>query len=79
MGIRVGGCLAGRGREVKGGVAVEEANGFEGGCGVLDGHHRPVLRTRNVGAAEGAPENEVLVFQRPDDRSEVLDPPGYGC
>src|SRR4051794_2668743 len=48
-----------RGRDVEGGVAVEEADRLEHEAGVVHRHDRPVLRPRDVGETERVPDDDV--------------------
>lgn len=65
-GGRVHGHLAGwvlGVRDVDGGVAGEEAEGFEGEAAVLDGHDGEVLDAHQVGHSEAVPGDWVRVRQ----------------
>ena len=55
----------GRRRHVERRVAIEEAERDELEARVLDGHHRPVLGTRDVRDAERVPEHDVGADERP--------------
>src|SRR5262249_62062207 len=61
--------VLGRG-DVERGVLVEEPEGLELEADVMDGHHGPVLRSREVVKTERVPEDDVLVLDRPP----LLDP-----
>ena len=52
-------------REVAARVAVEEAERLQCEPGVLARHHRPVLRPAEVGRANGVPQHDVLIDDRP--------------
>src|SRR5580704_5151171 len=54
-----GGAVAGRGRHVQGGVAVEEPGRLEHEAAAGDRHDGPVLRPRDMGGAERVPEDDV--------------------
>ena len=56
--------LLGRRRHVVGRVAGEEAVGLEHEADVGGRHHRVVFRARDVGVAEGVPEDDVGVLDR---------------
>jgi hypothetical protein len=51
--------------DVKGRIAVEEADRSEGEAAVFDRHHRPVLRAGEVDSAEGVPQDDILAVDRP--------------
>src|ERR1700712_3413534 len=57
-------------REVEGGVAVEEAEGFEPERHGVGRHHRPILGPGDVMDAEDVPKHDVGILQR----LVVLDP-----
>src|SRR3954453_3479745 len=59
-----GGAVAVRRGDVEGWVLVEEADRLEGEAGVLDGHHRPVLRAGDMVDAERVPGDAVGVLDR---------------
>ena len=66
----VGGVAVGRAVHrwrgyVECGVPIEEAGWLEGEADVVAGHDRPVLGPRQVRHAEGVPEHDVGVDQRP--------------
>ena len=48
------------GRNVQRGIAVEEPDRLELEPRVVDGHHGPVLGTREVREPEGVPHDDVL-------------------
>src|SRR6185312_6009097 len=54
-----------RGRQVQGRAGVEEAERPEGEADPIDRHDRPVLGPRDVMAAQGVPEHDVGVLDRP--------------
>src|SRR5215472_15984333 len=53
------------GRHVQGRVGAEEAERPEGEVDPLNRHDRPVLGPRDVMAAEGVPQHDVGVLDRP--------------
>ena len=63
-----------RGRHVQRRVGVEEAERPEGEADPLDRHHRPVLRPRDVVAAQRVPEHDVGVLDRPVGRGPLGQP-----
>src|SRR5208283_829838 len=52
-------AVVGRGRDVQGGVAVEETGRLEHEAAAGDRHDGPVLRARNMGGAERVPQHDV--------------------
>ena len=53
-----------RGRQVEGGIAVEETVGPELESDAGDRHHRPVLGAHHMVSGERVPEHQIGVLQR---------------
>jgi hypothetical protein len=63
---------------VKGRIAVEEADRSEGEAAIFDRHHRPVLRAGEVDSAEGVPHDDILAIDRPILGYELRQPSATG-
>src|SRR5271169_4629222 len=71
-------AMLGRGGHVERGVAVEEAEREQREAGGLDGHHRPVLGSRDMRHAEGMPQHDVGVDHGPVARGPRRQPGAAG-